>query len=45
MQDKSGYMVGITNNGINAVGLEYALAQEKQIDLSFYELAHMLSSS
>ena len=45
MQDKSGYMVGITNNEINAVGLEYALAQEKQLDLSFYELAHMLSSS
>ncbi len=45
VQDKSGFMVGITNNQITAVNLEYALAQEKQVDLGFHELAHMLSST
>lgn len=44
-QGKSGYMVGIANNEITAVDLEYALAQEKSLDLTFYELAHMLSST
>lgn len=44
-QEKSGYMVGLIDNEIKAIDLQYALAQEKQMDLTFYELAHMLSST
>lgn len=44
-QGKSGYMIGLIDNEIKAIDMQYALAQQKQLDLTFYDLAHMLSST
>lgn len=43
-EGKGGYMVGIIHDEIRATPIAEALTQKKNINLEFYELAHMLAS-
>ena len=43
-QGKSGRMVGEIDHVVKSWELEYALAQEKQINLDYYHLSNILSS-
>ncbi len=43
-QGKTGKMVGEADHKIKSWNLDYALAQEKQLDLEYYHLANILAS-